>query len=136
MSANNDPISKSLGLTPIEKNNNTISIMKSDAHNNSARTDFTTARANLLDLIDVIKDAIENLKQISDSSQSPRAYEVLSKLTDSYVQANKDLLELQAQIRTIDAADTPTNAPGSVTNNLFVGSTADLQKVINQLRNE
>ena len=55
---------------------------------------------------------------------------------DTMLQANKDLLELQKNIRDIDAKDTPTNDEAkSVTNNLFVGSTADLQKVIENMRN-
>ena len=50
--------------------------------------------------------------------------------------ANKELLELQKKIREIDAADAPTNEEAkSVTNNLFVGSTADLQKVIENMKN-
>jgi hypothetical protein len=55
---------------------------------------------------------------------------------DTMLQANKDLLELQKQIRDIDAADSPTNEEAkTVTNNLFVGSTAELQKVIENVRN-
>jgi len=50
--------------------------------------------------------------------------------------ANKDLLDLQKKIREISASDAPTNENAKqVTNNLFVGSTADLQKVIEDMKN-
>jgi hypothetical protein len=133
MSANNDPISKALNLSPITLSNDPVKNIMSDALNNSATTDFETARANLIAVIEVIKESIDNLTQISAASQHPRAFEVLAKLTDSYVTANKELLELQNTIRGIDAADTSTSA-GSVTNNLFVGSTHQLQQIINQLK--
>jgi hypothetical protein len=55
---------------------------------------------------------------------------------DSTLQANKDLLELQAKIRTIKSADAPINETAqTINNNLFVGSTAELQKVIENIKN-
>ena len=83
------------------------------------------------------QDAIDKLAQIADSSQHPRAFEVLAKLIETGVQANKDLLELQQKIRQIKMADNPTNDQAqTINNNLFVGSTAELQKVIANLKNE
>jgi hypothetical protein len=81
-------------------------------------------------------DAIAKLASIADQSQNPRAFEVLAKLMDSMVAANKQLLDLQKEIRTIDKADMPQDeeAKKSVTNNLFVGSTAELQKMIEDMK--
>jgi hypothetical protein len=79
---------------------------------------------------------MEKLSQIADSSQHPRAFEVLAKLMETMLQANKDLLSLQKDIREIDAKDAPMNEQAkSVTNNLFVGSTTDLQKAIENMKN-
>jgi hypothetical protein len=76
------------------------------------------------------------LAQIADSSQHPRAFEVLAKLMDTMLNANEKLLALQTKIREIDAADTPVNEKAkTINNNLFVGSTAELQKVLKDMKN-
>jgi transcriptional regulator with AAA-type ATPase domain len=131
----NDPIGKALGLSSIQTSfavNNLIA----DAHNDSAKADFETARANVLNIIENGQEAIYKLGQIAESSQHPRAFEVLAKLMDTTLQANKDLMELQTKIRQISAVDAPTNEHAkTINNNLFVGSTAELQKVIENMKN-
>jgi hypothetical protein len=133
MNANNDPLSKALNLAPM---NDSIKSIVAKAHDDSAKNDFEMARSNIHEVIQNGTFAIEKLAQIADSSQHPRAFEVLAKLMDTMLQANKDLLELQKSIREIDSKDTPVNDQAkTVTNNLFVGSTADLQKVIEGMKN-
>jgi hypothetical protein len=131
---NNDPIGKALGLTPIAAQDSVKKII-ADAHNDSAGADFESARSHIVSVIENGTEAIYKLSEIAESSQSPRAYEVLGKLMDSVVNANKELLELQSKIRQIQAIDSPMNEKAqNVTNNLFVGSTAELQKVISDMR--
>jgi len=126
----NEHIDNKLGIT------NNISTIFSKAHDDSAAADFEIARANIHNIIDNAQEAMHKLAQIADSSQHPRAYEVYAKLMDSVLQANKDLLDLQAKIREIKSADEPVN--GAVTktinNNMFVGSTAELQKMIESMK--
>jgi transcriptional regulator with AAA-type ATPase domain len=132
--ANNDPLSDALGINPMIVNN-TVKDIISTAHNDSATNDFEMARANIHEVIQNGQEAIIKLGQIADSSQHPRAFEVLAKLMDTMLQANKDLMELQTKIREIKNIDEPNNAHAkSVTNNLFVGSTAELQKVIAEMK--
>lgn len=134
MTANNDPLGQALNLAPLPTD--PVKSIVAKAHDDSAKNDFEMARSNIHEVIQNGTYAIEKLSQIADSSQHPRAFEVLAKLMDTMLQANKDLLELQKQIRDIDAADSPTNEEAkTVTNNLFVGSTAELQKVIENVRN-
>ena len=100
------------------------------------RTRHTFEWENINVMIDTAKEAIENLSQIASSSQAPRAYEVLAKLIDTTVQANKDLIDLQAKMKEMKDIETPTNPKGkTINNNLFVGSTAELQKVLQELKN-
>jgi uncharacterized protein YsxB (DUF464 family) len=135
MTANNDPLGKALNLTPFNTDNAVKSIV-AKAHDDSAKNDFELARANIHEVIQNGLSAIDKLSQIADQSQHPRAFEVLSTLMKTMLDANKDLLELQKKIREIDAADAPSNEQAQqVTNNLFVGSTADLQKVIQDMKN-
>jgi hypothetical protein len=132
----NDPIGKALGLTPIEKTTDIISNMLAEAHDDSAKSDFETARANIHTMLLNGNDAMVKLAQIADSSQHPRAFEVLAKLMDTMLNANEKLLDLQTKIREIDSADSPVNEKAkTINNNLFVGSTAELQKVLKEMKN-
>jgi hypothetical protein len=132
----NNAVYNSLGLNPIAKTDPVKDIV-AKAHDDSAKNDFEMARSNIHEVIQNGVFAMEKLSQIADASQHPRAFEVLAKLMDTMLQANKDLLSLQKDIREIDAKDAPINDEAkSVTNNLFVGSTADLQKVIENMRNK
>jgi hypothetical protein len=129
----NDPMGKALGLPALEFEK-TIDNMLAKAHDDSARNDFEAARSNLYEVIQSGKEAMDKLGQIAASSQHPRAFEVLSKMMETMIQANKDLLELQTKIREIDVADAPTNEKAkTINNNLFVGSTAELQKMIKDM---
>jgi hypothetical protein len=130
---NNDPIGKALGVSPI---NDAVKVMMAEAHNDSASADFETARANVLTVIESGQEAISTLSEIANSSQHPRAFEVLAKLMDTVLNANKDLLDLQTKIRGIQAIDAPINGNAkTINNNLFVGSTAELQKVLADMKN-
>lgn len=135
MNANNDPLGVALNLTPLATDNAVKSIV-AKAHNDTAKNDFEMARANIHEVIQNGTYAIEKLSQIADQSQHPRAFEVLATLMKTMLDANKDLLDLQKKIREISAADAPTNENAKqVTNNLFVGSTAELQKAIEDMKN-
>ena len=106
------------------------------ASTNKIEDDYDHARNNLRLLLLDGQAALQTALAVAQSSEHPRAFEVLAKLMDTMLQANKDLMELQKQIRDIDAKDAPINNDAkNVTNNLFVGSTADLQKVIEKMKN-
>ena len=133
--ANNDPIGNALNITPIESSKAVTSII-AEAHNDSAKQDFEAARANLYEVIQNGQEAMFKLGQIADQSQHPRAFEVLAKLMDTMLNANKELLELQSKIREISAIDSPVSEKAqTINNNLFVGSTTELQKVIENMKN-
>lgn len=130
-----DPIGKALGLPPLEYEKQIDNII-AKAHDDSARNDFEAARANLYEVIQTGQEAMDKLTEIASQSQHPRAFEVLAKLMDTMVNTNKELLELQSKIRELDAADSPINEKAqTINNNLFVGSTAELQKMIKDMKN-
>lgn len=118
------------------KYENQIDSLIAKAHDDSARNDFEAARANLYGVIQTGQEAMDKLSEIAGQSQHPRAFEVLAKLMDTMVNTNKELLQLQTKIREIDAADSPMNEKAqTINNNLFVGSTAELQKVLKEMKN-
>ena len=133
----NNQIYDALGLPPISSNiEDTVNTIVAKAHDDSATNDFNMARSNIYEIIQNGSSAMDALLQVAQQSQHPRAYEVLSTLMNTMITANQKLLDLQQQVREIQAADEPHNENArSVTNNLFVGSTAELQKMIENAKN-
>ena len=132
-SSNNDSIGKALNISPMEDQVKQIIAKGSD---DSALADFNIARTNIHEIIQNGTFAIEKLSQIADQSQHPRAFEVLGGLYKVMLDANKDLMDLQKKVREIQAVDEPHNQDAkNITNNLFVGSTAELQKVLENMKN-
>jgi hypothetical protein len=130
-----DPMGKALGIAPLQYEKQ-IDTLLAKAHDDSAKNDFEAARANLYEVIQTGQEAMGKLSEIAGQSQHPRAFEVLAKLMDTMVNTNKELLELQTKIREIDASDSPINEKAqTINNNLFVGSTTELQKVLKELKN-
>lgn len=131
---NDDAIGNSLGLEPIQTKIDLIDKMLTDAQDDSASKDFEFSRGNLYEMIQDGKEAMFKLAEIASSSQHPRAFEVYAKLMDTMIHANEKLLDMQEKIRDIKHADAPVSEKAkSVTNNLFVGSTAELQRMIKDM---
>ena len=91
--------------------------------------DYKYARENLYGVIEKGTDALDNLIDLAKASEHPRAFEVVAQLTKTLVDANKDLLDIQKKVKDLKIEDKKEN-PKNVTNSLFVGSTAELQKMI------
>jgi predicted house-cleaning noncanonical NTP pyrophosphatase (MazG superfamily) len=89
-------------------------------------TDFQYARENLYNLIERGQDGLDELLEIAKQSEHPRAFEVVGQLIGKLTDTNKELLNLHKTKKEV----TTEKAPSSVTNALFVGSTADLQKML------
>lgn len=97
--------------------------------------DFEYARENMMEVINKGQEALFDLMDVARQSQHPRAYEVLATMMNTMVGASKDLLDLQAKKKKILEED-PSASPQQVTNNLFVGSTAELQKYLKQQKSD
>lgn len=93
--------------------------------------DFKYARENFYDIIERGRDAMEELLDIARAEESPRAFEVFSQLLKTMTETNEKLLDLHQKKQKLDGENSgPTTQ--NVTNALFVGSTADLLKMIKQ----
>ncbi len=100
--------------------------------NETVEDDYEYARKNLRTLIDNGKDVMENLTFLAKEGESPRAYEVIGQMIKTLADTNKDLLNLAKQRKELQQKkDEETQSPTHVTNALFVGSTAELQKLLN-----
>ncbi len=91
--------------------------------------DYTFARKNLRNILEKGSVALDKMIEVADLSQHPRSYEVVSTLINSLSASNKDLLELSEKKKRIEKAENKIDN-NNVTNNLFIGSTAELQKLL------
>lgn len=103
-----------------------VEISSPQAYSNQASDDFEYARGNMINIIEKGNEALDGILNVAGQSQQPRSYEVAATLIKTLVDAQKDLLELQKKKKDLTGETSTKN----VTNNLFVGSTAELQKLI------
>tara|TARA_Y100001963_G_scaffold140787_1_gene208234 strand:- start:7916 stop:8335 length:420 start_codon:yes stop_codon:yes gene_type:complete len=89
--------------------------------------DYEYSRGQLYNLVEKGQEAINGILDVAQDSQHPRAYEVAGQLIKSVGDVTDKLLDLQKKMSDLDK---PTGGPKTVNNALFVGSTADLQKLI------
>tara|TARA_R100001443_G_C3349138_1_gene176420 strand:+ start:748 stop:1161 length:414 start_codon:yes stop_codon:yes gene_type:complete len=92
-----------------------------------SETDFQYARENLYNLIERGTDGLDELLEIAKQSEHPRAFEVVQQTIGQLTTTNKELLNLHKTKKDIKVEK---GGPTSVNNNLFVGSTAELQKML------
>lgn len=90
---------------------------------------YEQSRENLQDLIDNGKEAMEELLQIAKEGQHPRAYEVYGTLLKNMVDANKELLSIQKQMRDMDN-NKQKSGDTKIDKAIFVGTAADLNKLL------
>jgi len=96
--------------------------------------DYNYARENYYNLIERNQDAIEEMLEIAKQSEHPRAFEVVGQLIKSGLDANKELMGLH---KTKKELSIEKGGPTTTVNNaVFVGSTADLQKLLKAKRGE
>ena len=119
-SQNLDVIANSLDLQPIEDN-------KKDVRDNIV-DDFEYARGNMIAVIEKGQEALSGILDVATMSQHPRSYEVVATLVKAVADANKDLLDLSKKRKDLEKVE--NGGPQTVNNNLYLGSTADLLKLL------
>lgn len=94
--------------------------------------DYSTVRNNLRELIGKGTTAIDGILNLANETEQPRAYEVLAQLIKTVADTNKELLDMHNKMKTIKGEQAPaTTGSNTITNNsIFVGSTAELQKLL------
>lgn len=97
---------------------------------NDPQKDYEYSRGQLYSLISKGQEAVDGILEIAQESGHPRAFEVAGQLIKSVADTTDKLIDLQKKMKELDA---PTkNGPTTVNNSLFVGSTAELSKLIKQ----
>ena len=96
--------------------------------NNDVDEDYEYQRENFYNLVEKGQTAIEGILELAKESEHPRTYEVAGNLIKQVSEVTEKLGDLQEKMRKLK--EVPNNAPKSVTNALFIGSTAELQKIL------
>ena len=122
-SQGSDKIADSLQLQPLQQILPATKSLDSDQVND----DFEYARGQMISAIEKGQEALSGIVDVADRSQHPRSYEVVATLVSAVTSASKELLELSKKKKDINGS---TNTPSTVNNNLFVGSTAELLKML------
>ena len=91
--------------------------------------DYEYTRGNLYSIIEKGQEAINGILELAQDSEMPRAYEVAGKLIKSVSDATDKLMDLQKKVKDVNV-DSPSKGPSTVNNALFVGSTAELAKLL------
>ena len=115
------PTKENVGITPEQKPDR---FTKDDIEK-----DYEYTRGNLYSIIEKGQEAINGILELAEDSQMPRAYEVAGQLIKSVSDATYKLMDLQKKLKDVNE-EQQTKGPNTVNNALFVGSTAELQKLL------
>ena len=94
------------------------------------KKDYDYTRGNLYSLIEKGQEAINGILELAQETEMPRAYEVAGQLIKNVADATDKLLDLQKKLKDIE--EEKVKGPTTVNNALFVGSTAELAKLLKQ----
>ena len=99
--------------------------------------DYEYTRETLYDLIEKGREGIEEMIEVARQSEHPRAYEVLATLIKGTAATSEKLMDLHRKIQSLDQMMLPPpEQKGNTTNNLFIGSTTELQRMLKDLNRE
>jgi|TARA_B100000073_G_scaffold15306_1_gene12453 hypothetical protein len=93
------------------------------------KKDYDYTRGNLYSIIEKGQEAINGILELAQESDQPRAYEVAGQLIKSVSDATDKLMDLQKKLKDVEE-DKQIRGPSTVNNALFVGSTAELAKML------
>ena len=133
-----DEISNSLGLAPMDEviegkvvvDKKSLPDTVNDKQADLVEKDYDYARTNFYNIIETGTEALEQMLDVAKASEHPRAYEVVSTIMKTLVDANKDLVGMSEKKKPKENEA----FEGKVNNNLFVGSTAELQQLLKDMR--
>lgn len=97
--------------------------------------DVDQARTGLYDALSLSQQAVQDMLAIAQQSQHPKAYEILNSSIKNMADISMSLADLQLKKQRLNKNTVQPQSEGGVTNNLFVGSTAELQQMLEDIKN-
>lgn len=136
----NKKISDSLDMVPLDKVKTTSVEPTKKASKDidqASDNDFDYARENMYNVIERGADALEEMMDVARQSQHPRAYEVISTIMKTLVDANKDLVDMSDKKKAQKKEENEPQQPREGDKHIhFHGTTEDLRKKIEELKND
>jgi uncharacterized protein (DUF3084 family) len=128
-------LSEVFNMNPIEKITGEIVVAETgeiiQTQEGKVESDYDKTRSNLLELLQKGQDALSHALDVAKSSEHPRAFEVVGNLMKQVADINTQLMDLHKQKQKLDE---PKGGAKNVTNNaIFVGSTSELNKLIDKM---
>jgi hypothetical protein len=135
MSKQHDALDEVLGIADVVENSvevvsppKPVLVPKTENNEVDVDNDYKYQRENFYNLIERGQDAIDGILDLARESENARTYEVAGNLIKQVAEVTEKLGDLQAKMKKLK--EVPNSAPKNVTNALFVGSTAELQKML------
>lgn len=133
----NDKLSEALDIDPIEfeivepvVQPTTDVVVSTTLENDVVGEDAEFARKNIRSLIEKGTVAMDNLLNVANASEHPRAYEVAAGLIKNLADLNKDLLDIQKKKKDLTPQDSSSIKNVNVDKAVFVGSFTELVKTL------
>ena len=128
-----DSINESLDIEVVDQAKDIIKeskkeLKKLEREKPDSVRDYEYTRGNLYSLIEKGQEALDSILEVAQEGQQPRAYEVVSQLLKNVADTTDKLIDLQLKTKELNAEE--KKGPSTVNNALFVGSTAELQKLL------
>lgn len=121
---NKDTIAQALDITPVDETKNLP--VETEVPSNTEK-DLEYARENYYHLIETGRRSLEDLVDVANQSQHPRAYEVIATLIKTITDTNDKVVDLQKKAKDILS---DSEVKKVTNNNLFVGSTTELTRIL------
>ncbi len=135
MSKQHNALDEVLGIADVVENSievvsppKPVLVPKTENNEVDIDNDYKYQRENFYNLIERGQDAIDGILDLARESENARTYEVAGNLIKQVAEVTEKLGDLQAKMKKLK--EVPNSAPKNVTNALFVGSTAELQKML------
>ena len=122
----NEKLSEALEIEPISITTEIVEVK------DTVEDDAEFARQNLRDLIEKGNDAADHIISVAKQSDHPRAFEVVAGMLKNLADMNKDLLEVQKRKQDLQPKTTNNTQNLNIDKAVFVGSTAELAKLLKQ----
>lgn len=131
-----DPIDDALNLAPLENIKEAVTKIITASQDN----DFQYVRENLYEVLEKSKTALDDVLRLAQQSQHPRAYEVLNQMLRTVADVSGSLTDLHVKATRIQI-DKERSGIGNINNktinnNMFVGTTAEIQKMLSNISSQ
>jgi|TARA_B100000085_G_scaffold77005_1_gene69264 hypothetical protein len=126
-----DGLNDAFGSEPsdLQKHVQSVKPLLKKSDTEDVKHDYEVSRAQLHNLVMKGQEAVDGILDVARASDHPRAYEVAGQLIKNVADTADKLIDLQKKMKELDADDKKNN-PSTVNNTMFIGSTADLQKML------